>query len=327
MSVGLVAGRRCVVSCSGGKDSAAAALHLRELGIPFDLVFLDTGWEAAETYTYIRGPLTAALGPITEIRGELQMEQLIEKKGMFPSRVRRYCTEELKVFPMVKYLRARLDAGEQLVNVIGIRHEESAARAHALEWETSGTFGCDVWAPLVRWTLADVVAIHQRHGLAPNPLYLKGASRVGCWPCIFARKDELRLISERDPERIARIAAIETSVASVASVASVRHRRDQAAWKVKPDPEPPVEDEAKHRRWERKRDRLTNDFSAPTFFQTNDARTVWMPIAEVVRWSKTEHGGKQFPLFGATRNDTGCMRWGLCEGVTPPADGDRSGRT
>jgi len=38
-----------------------------------------------------------------------------------------------------------------------------------------------------------------------------------------------------------------------------------------------------------------------------------MPIDEVVEWSRTARGGKQFELFQATESDAGCMRWGLCE--------------
>jgi tRNA(Ile)-lysidine synthase TilS/MesJ len=40
-----LAGRRVVVSVSGGKDSASMCLLLKELGIPFEMVFMDTGWE------------------------------------------------------------------------------------------------------------------------------------------------------------------------------------------------------------------------------------------------------------------------------------------
>ena len=60
--------REVVTSVSGGKDSAAAALHLRELGIHSSYCVSDTGWEHADTYRYINGPLTDTLGPITMVR-------------------------------------------------------------------------------------------------------------------------------------------------------------------------------------------------------------------------------------------------------------------
>ena len=36
--------RVLVVSVSGGKDSTATCLHLKELGIPYQAIFFDTGW-------------------------------------------------------------------------------------------------------------------------------------------------------------------------------------------------------------------------------------------------------------------------------------------
>lgn len=57
-----------VASVSGGKDSAAMSLYLTEQGIEHRRVFADTGWEAAETYDYLRGPLEQKLGRIHPIR-------------------------------------------------------------------------------------------------------------------------------------------------------------------------------------------------------------------------------------------------------------------
>lgn len=44
--------------------------------------------------------------------------------------------------------------------------------------------------------------IHKRYGISPNPLYAKGAQRVGCLPCIMSRKSEIRMIAEKWPQRI-----------------------------------------------------------------------------------------------------------------------------
>ena len=68
-------GRRVIASISGGKDSAAMSLYLRELGIEHERVFLDTGWESPITYEYLREELPKAIGPITWLRGERQMEE------------------------------------------------------------------------------------------------------------------------------------------------------------------------------------------------------------------------------------------------------------
>jgi 3'-phosphoadenosine 5'-phosphosulfate sulfotransferase (PAPS reductase)/FAD synthetase len=281
-----IAGRRVIASVSGGKDSAAMSLHLTELGIEHDRVFLDTGWEHAKTYEYLRGELTRVIGPIIELRGDYTMEELVVKKGMFPSRVRRFCTEELKVFPLQRYINTRVDAGEDLVNTVGIRRAESEARLKMTEWEWSKGFDCEVWRPLVTWTEDEVIAIHKRHGLAPNPLYLMGASRVGCYPCIFARKNEIRFISDESPQRIDLIRMLEAKVGAAAAA------RDER------------KGEERHR-------------PLPTFFQSplrdENGERLSVPIDDVVAWAHTSHGGRQMEMFAADPGDAGCMRWGLCD--------------
>jgi 3'-phosphoadenosine 5'-phosphosulfate sulfotransferase (PAPS reductase)/FAD synthetase len=210
-----LAGRRVVASVSGGKDSAAMSLWLTEQGIDHDRVFADTGWEHPETYAYLRGPLAAKIGPIVEVVGrDGGMVNLIRRKGMFPSRQIRFCTEELKVKPILAYLES-LDGDS--VNAVGIRAAESEARARLTEWEWSAGLDCEVWRPLIKWTEQDVIDIHSRHGLAPNPLYLRGASRVGCWPCIFARKKEIERVANWTPERIEQIEQLEREVTAAAS--------------------------------------------------------------------------------------------------------------
>ena len=282
-------GRRVVASISGGKDSAAMSLYLTELGIDHDRVFMDTGWEHEGTYAYLRGPLTEKLGPIKEIvnvKYPNGMVDLVIKKGMFASRMQRFCTQELKVFPMRNHIRSIQDAGDEVLNTVGIRRAESEARSKMPEWEWNDTMDCEVWRPLIHWSEQDVIDIHKRHGLSPNPLYLKGAERVGCWPCVFARKSEIRFLAENEPERIDFIRDLEEKVAQRAS-----------------------------ERYAAKGETFESlGFVRPAFFQekTGGSGRPW-PIDEAVKWAKTARGGKQFELFAASESDAGCMRWGLCE--------------
>lgn len=269
-------GRKPILSLSGGADSAAASLYLKELEIDHVRMNMDTVWEKQEHYEYLHGTLAQALGPITEIRAELGFADLVRKKGLFPSRVMRFCTTELKVLPAQKFLNALVEQGEDIVNVVGIRHDESADRAKMPEWEWSDGFDCEVWRPIVRWTKADVWAILKRHGLDPNPLYAMGATRVGCWPCIHARKSEIALVARVDPPRIDLIRDLELELNTKG------RERDDA---------------------------MGRPFVVRSMFSYHggDSKHYRLPIDDAVEWANSKRGEWQ-PSGG-----DGCARFGLCE--------------
>lgn len=107
-----------LTSISGGKDSTAAALHLRELGHAQRFVTFDTGWEHQDTYGQI-DYLETVLGPIERATcvvdlppEKVALAEYVEeclfgrpspfvriclKKGIMPRRTVRFCTQELKV--------------------------------------------------------------------------------------------------------------------------------------------------------------------------------------------------------------------------------------
>lgn len=279
-------GLTLVLSISGGKDSTAAALALREAGLVFRMVFADTGWEARETYTHL-DYLRTVLGPIDVVGVPGGMVAKIKARAGFPARMQRWCTRELKLEVLRAYHDAIEATGVETVCVVGVRAGESDARAKMseLEDEPEGarSWGGWVWRPLLSWSVEDVIRIHNRHGVRMNPLYHRGHDRVGCYPCIFARKEEIRLIAEHCPERIDEIRELE---------------REATVERAK-------RNESKPGRYR---------FPIATFFQGRgeDGRNGAMAIDNVVRWSRTERGGKQLPLL-APVPEGGCMRWGLCE--------------
>lgn len=138
-------------------------------------------------------------------------------KGRFPSTKARFCSEELKRNPFIKQINKPLtEAGDSVTSWQGVRADESPNRALLAERECVASYpnGAELWnyRPILKWTAEDCFAMHRKHGVQHNPLYEQGMSRVGCMPCIHARKDELLEISRRFPAEVARIAEWEAIV-------------------------------------------------------------------------------------------------------------------
>lgn len=129
----------------------------------------------------------------------------------FPSFRTQFCTKELKMLPIQKQiLQPLLDAGNTVTEWHGVRRDESRRRAcyermDSKSWGKGSKYRVSIFRPILDWTIADVLAEHKRHGLKPNPLYAEGATRVGCAPCIYARKKEVAMFAKKFPDMIDKI--------------------------------------------------------------------------------------------------------------------------
>lgn len=192
-------------------------------------------------------------------------------KGRFASTKARFCSQELKRVPIqFQVLMPLLDRHEEVWSWQGVRADESESRSKLEEIEDVGGSGLINYRPILHWTAQDCFDMHKKYGIDANPLYKMGMGRVGCMPCIHARKSELNEIHKRFPDEIERIAEWERLVSQVS-------RRQSA-----------------------------------TFF-TSDERG--HGIHELVQWSKTARGGKQYDLITAAEQDSlACSSiYGLCE--------------
>lgn len=210
------------IGTSGGKDSVACALavasHLDEMGHhgPRVLVHADLGrveWRDSlpscerlarhlgwELITVARkaGDMLARWekrweNNVTRYR-ELSCVKLILPWST-PSM--RFCTSELKTAVIASALRTRFP-GRPIVNVTGVRREESANRSRmpvsqAMPAIARGSHQGIAWNAIIEWTLEDVFATITGAGLALHEAYARyGASRVSCAYCIMSSADDLR---------------------------------------------------------------------------------------------------------------------------------------
>lgn len=307
-----------IVNVSGGKDSAACYLLALKKGIEFRAVFADTGNEHEFTYEFLDYLPKVTGGPKIEIIRADFSEQINKKmecvkdkwrkdgvsdalikralevlqptgnpfldmclwKGRFPSTKARFCTEELKVHALTFQVFFPALKNGKVLSWQGIRADESRARAKLPFWNCDDT-GVYIWRPLLRWSAKQVFDLHHEMGIEPNKLYKLGFSRVGCMPCIMARKIDIREMALRFPDHVERILEWEKLV----SQASKRGESSFFSANKAPMPE-------------------GYDPEEQGYYQ----------IDEIARWATTDRGGRQLNMFTSSEEPPSCASvYGLCE--------------
>jgi len=142
----------------------------------------------------------------------------------------RFCTAEMKRNPIDKYLRRY----SNVVCAVGIRAEESPARAAKGSWEYR-QINCKsrvatTWHPLLNWTTEDVLkacghsvedldrrrdlyrqgkSTEALFGWSLHPAYVFGNERLSCQFCVLACAGDLAVGAQHNPELLEELIAIE----------------------------------------------------------------------------------------------------------------------
>jgi 3'-phosphoadenosine 5'-phosphosulfate sulfotransferase (PAPS reductase)/FAD synthetase len=183
---------RHILSLSGGKDSAALAVYMRDRVPEMEYIFHDTDKELPETYQYLYR-LEAILGKkIVKTTSERSFDNWLKVYGnMIPSNHRRWCTKMLKLKPFEKYV-----GDDAVINYIGLRADEDRVGyiSHKPNITPVYPFRDD------GLELADVHRILEESGLG-LPQYTEwGRTRSGCFFCFYQQKIEWVRLKEHYPE-------------------------------------------------------------------------------------------------------------------------------
>jgi 3'-phosphoadenosine 5'-phosphosulfate sulfotransferase (PAPS reductase)/FAD synthetase len=177
---------------SGGKDSTALAIYMRDKVANMEYVFCDTNKELPDTYDYLN-QVEAFLGKrIIRIEAPRGFDHWLTLfQGYLPSIQARWCTTYLKLRPFEEYV-----GNEPVVNYVGLRSDEDR------DARISHKPNISVVYPFkeARINYAGVKKILTDSGIGMPPYTTWGRSRSGCYFCFFQKAIEWVRLLERYPE-------------------------------------------------------------------------------------------------------------------------------
>lgn len=211
---------RHICGISGGKDSSALALHLRESVPQMEYFFCDTGAELPETYEFLTR-LEVILGkPIARLNSERGFDHWFEVfRGALPSPQMRWCTRVMKIKPIEEWI-----GDAPAISYVAIRSDEANRKGYI-----STKQNIESRFPFIDDDIdhAGVMQILDEAGIG-LPDYYEWRSRSGCYFCFYQRKAEWIGLAERHPELFERAVAIEQKVLLDAGVGGDADYRDRA---------------------------------------------------------------------------------------------------
>ncbi len=224
----LYAGALFVLNDSGGKDSQAMRLALRDV-IPASQKIVihaslgDVEWPGALEHAQA-GAEREGL-PFVVARAVKTFFEMVEHRyavrpgpnsSCWPSAANRQYTSDLKRGPIEREVRRVLkERGlTSIVTCMGIRAQESSRRAQAVPLRRSdrnSVAGRDwwEWLPIHDMTRAEVFASIAAAGEQPHPAYAAGNERLSCMFCIMGSRNDLTNAAQHNPELFARYVEVE----------------------------------------------------------------------------------------------------------------------
>lgn len=195
---------RHVCGISGGKDSSALAVYLRDRVPHMEYFFCDTGAELPETYDYLN-KLEVVLGkPIARLNADRGFDHWFEVyRGTLPSPQMRWCTRQMKIKPLEAWI-----GDDPAISYVAIRADERNRKGYiSTKPNITAVF------PFVEDGLDHdaVLRILDDAGIG-LPDYYEWRTRSGCYFCFYQRKAEWVGLADRHPDLFERAVAIESKV-------------------------------------------------------------------------------------------------------------------
>jgi phosphoadenosine phosphosulfate reductase len=196
-------GKPVTVSYSGGKDSLATLLLVRDAAPGFDILFADTGIEFSETVDNVKQIAKELDLPLKMHSSGDSFWQSIDNFGP-PTVEARWCCKVCKLGAITQLIENNYENG--CLTFIGQRKYESEIRANSEHIWRNPWVGNQIGAtPIQNWTALHVWLYLFWKKAGYNPLYEQGFDRIGCWLCPSASMADFSRLKEIHLELYGRI--------------------------------------------------------------------------------------------------------------------------
>ena len=259
---------RHILGLSGGRDSAALAVYMRQHRpeLLIEYFFTDTGKELPEVYTFL-DRLEGFLGrPIQRLNPDRDFDFWLEEYGNFlPSPRSRWCTRQLKLRPLEHWLRQDLEDGVIVHSYVAIRADEP----HRDGYQSTHP-NMQVHLPL-RTAGVDRAGVIEilRSADVGEPEYYSWRSRSGCTFCFFQQKIEWVRLAEHHPDRFAEAVAYEKTAIKDGSPFTWSHGESLTEL-IRPERVAQIKADYEKRRERLRRSRKVNPLSSRTAESVDD---------------------------------------------------------
>ncbi len=187
-----------LVSFSGGKDSLATYLLVKEALGKTRLLFNDTGLEIPETVSYVKEFAENEKVDLVYADAGERFWKAVKVMGP-PARDYRWCCKVVKLAPISLVIKKNFPKGA--LNFIGQRKYESLSRALSPRiWKNRWIPNIIAASPINEWRFIDVWLYILWKKTRINPLYYMGFDRLGCWLCPASQIGEFEDIKKIHPE-------------------------------------------------------------------------------------------------------------------------------
>lgn len=185
---------RHVLGISGGKDSAALAIYIKEqhpdVHEKVEYFFTDTGAELDEVYEFL-AKIEAYLGKeIIRLSSGKPFEHWLKVHNEYlPSPQQRWCTRMMKIKPFEEFV-----GDDFVITYVGIRADENREGYISQKPTIKAVF------PFVEDGLVRDDIFQMLEDTVGIPEYYKWRSRSGCYFCFFQQQKEWLGLKRNHPE-------------------------------------------------------------------------------------------------------------------------------